>query len=158
LCFSEGESEHETENHNPHVRRRHLERSLRFYRDGLGLATEEIIGIQVVDAFRQVDIEAMRERASSWFSSFGDAIGVEMRDLSVSVSGDTAFTYSVNRYFGKLRSGGALDMCVRVTVWLRKMNGHWMITHEEHSVPFDSKSAERPRSRPMPQIFCGMSK
>ncbi len=99
-----------------------------------------VVLFDVVDAFLQVGIEAMRERASSWFSSFEDTIGVEIRDLTVSVSGDTAFAHSLNRYFGKLKSGGTLNMCVRVTLCLRKINGRWMITYEHNSVPFDSKS------------------
>jgi ketosteroid isomerase-like protein len=100
----------------------------------------DVVVFDVVDAFQQVGIEAMRERASSWFSSFEDAIGVEVHDLTVAVSGDAAFAHSLNRYFGKLRSGRTLDMCVRVTLCLRKINGQWLITHEHNSVPFDSKS------------------
>jgi ketosteroid isomerase-like protein len=82
----------------------------------------------------------MRERAASWFSSFEDAPGVDVRNLSVAADGDTAFAHGLNRYFGKLTSGGTLDMCVRVTLCLRKINGQWLITHEHNSVPFDSKS------------------
>jgi ketosteroid isomerase-like protein len=102
----------------------------------------DVVVFDVVDAFQQVGIEAMRERASSWFSSFENAIGVDVRDLSLAVSGETAFACSLNRYFGKLRSGGTLDMSVRVTLCLRKINGEWLITHEHSSVPFDSKSGK----------------
>jgi ketosteroid isomerase-like protein len=102
----------------------------------------DVVVFDVVDAFQQVGIEAMRERASSWFSSFENAIGVDVRDLSIAVSGETAFAYGLNRYFGKLRSGGTPDMCVRVTLCLRKINGRWLITHEHNSVPFDSKSGK----------------
>ena len=75
------------------------------------------MAFDVVDAFRQAGIKAMRERAASWFSSFENAIGVEVRDLTVCVSGDTAFAHSLNRYFGKLKKGGTIDMCVRVNLW-----------------------------------------
>jgi len=69
-----------------------------------------------------------------------NAIGVEVRDLTVGVSGDTAFAHSLNRYFGKLKRRGTIDMCVRDTLCLRKISGQWLITHEHNSVPFDSKS------------------
>ena len=101
---------------------------------------EDVAVFDVVDAFAQMGLEAMRERAIAWFSSFDDKIGVEVRHLIVSVSGDTAFAHSLNRYSGKLKNGGDLDMSVRVTLCLKKLNDHWIITHEHNSVPFDSKS------------------
>jgi ketosteroid isomerase-like protein len=100
----------------------------------------DVMAFDVVDAFQQAGIEAMRERAASWFSSFENAIGVEVRDLTVCVSGDTAFAHSLNRYFGKLKRGGTIDVCVRVTLCLRRIKGQWLITHEHNSVPFNSKS------------------
>jgi ketosteroid isomerase-like protein len=104
------------------------------------MSLKNVVIFDVIDAFAQEGIDAMRERASTWFSSFQGAIGVEVRDLTVSVSPGTAFVHSLNRYFGKLKSGGDLNMYVRVTLCLRKIDGRWMITHEHNSVPFDSKT------------------
>ena len=101
---------------------------------------EDVAIFDVVDAFAQVGIEAMRERASAWFSSFDDKIGVEVRHLIVAVGEDTAFAHSLNRYSGNLKNGGKVDMSVRVTLCLKKFDDHWIITHEHNSVPFDSKS------------------
>jgi ketosteroid isomerase-like protein len=63
-----------------------------------------------------------------------------LRDLAVDVSGDTAFAHSLNRYFGKVKRGGTIGMCVRVTLCLRRITGQWLITHQHNSVPSDWKS------------------
>lgn len=97
----------------------------------------DILSFDVVNPLRSIGSEASRRRAETWFSSFHPAIGLEMRDLSITANGDVAFSHSLNRYSGTQTGGVAIDMWVRATTCYRKIDGEWAIVHEHQSVPFD---------------------
>ena len=48
-----------------------------------------------------------------------------------------AFTHSLNRIYGTLKNGGTTDMWVRATTGFRNLDGTWLITHDQVSVPID---------------------
>lgn len=100
---------------------------------------EDVVTFDVVDPLRHVGRDAIRRRAETWFSSFTGAVGFEMRDLAITVSGDAAFSHSLNRYSGTTVNG-PLGMWVRVTTGYRRIDGRWMITHEHNSVPFSPET------------------
>ena len=79
----------------------------------------------------------IRRRAEEWFASFDGPIGYEVRRLEIAVSGDVAFTSSLNGIDGMGKNGRPIRMYIRVTTGLRKIDGRWQITHEHVSVPFD---------------------
>lgn len=84
----------------------------------------------------QHGIEAYRQGLEAWFSTFVGPIGYEMRDLSLAVGGDIAFSHSLNRISGKRSGGEQTDVWVRATVCFRKIDGKWKVAHEHVSVPF----------------------
>ena len=51
-----------------------------------------------------------------------------------------AFGHYLYRVTGTTREGGEVDMWVRATLGLRRIDGEWRITHEHHSVPFDAET------------------
>ena len=71
-----------------------------------------------------------------WFASWQGPIGYEMRDLSITVGDDVAFSHSLNRISGTRTNGEKTDVWVRATACFRKSDGKWLITHEHVSVPF----------------------
>jgi len=73
---------------------------------------------------------------NAWFSTWEGPIGYEIRDLSVTVGNDVAFSHSLNRMHGTKTEGGNGDLWFRHTLGLQKIGGQWKIAHEHESVPF----------------------
>ncbi|HXB83058.1 MAG TPA: nuclear transport factor 2 family protein [Candidatus Acidoferrum sp.] len=55
--------------------------------------------------------------------------------MSVTISGDVAYTLSIQSFSGNM--GNLHAMAVRVTDVLRKIDGKWLIVQEHVSVPVD---------------------
>lgn len=75
-----------------------------------------------------------------WEELFGMADGpikFDISDLAITVSGDVAYSHSIQAMSYKLKSGAPSDMVVRVTDVYRKSAGKWRIVHEHVSVPVD---------------------
>lgn len=76
-------------------------------------------------------------RLNNWFSGFDGPVDYEIRDLTVTIGGDVAFCYSLNRMSATPRgSSESFDLWFRATVCLRKADGKWQIVHEHNSTPF----------------------
>ncbi|MFY9558388.1 MAG: nuclear transport factor 2 family protein [Blastocatellia bacterium] len=97
----------------------------------------DIVSFDVVNDLQKIGLDACRNRAEKWFSSFNGPIGYEIRDLSITAGEDVAFSHSLNRVKGTKTDGGDLEMWWRATVCYRKLGGKWIVTHEHSSVPFD---------------------
>jgi ketosteroid isomerase-like protein len=100
----------------------------------------EVVSFDVVNPLQYVGADETRRRAQEWLSSFQGPVGLEMRELSVTVGDDVAFAHSLNRVSGTMADGQAIGMWLRSTVCLRKIDGQWTVTHQHSSVPFDGES------------------
>ncbi len=78
----------------------------------------------------------LRENLEGWFATFRGDIGYDIRDLSITTAADLAWCHSFNRITGTKVEGEPMDLWVRETLCLRKLDGHWLIIHEHESVPF----------------------
>jgi uncharacterized protein (TIGR02246 family) len=88
-------------------------------------------------------IDEYRRHWQQMFNSFEGPIDYEVRDPSITASGDVGFYHSLNRISGKMKGGTASDgTWIRVTVCFKKTNGKWLVTHEHASVPFDALSGK----------------
>jgi ketosteroid isomerase-like protein len=78
-----------------------------------------------------------------WFDAWKGSIGMEIRDLNILASGDTAVAYMLNRTSGTLKNGRDVGHWVRATVCCQRSNHRWLIKHEHISLPinFESGSA-----------------
>ena len=73
---------------------------------------------------------------NAWFATWQGPIGYEIRDLSMAVGDDVAFSHSLNRMQGTKTDGTTSDLWFRHTFGFRRINGEWKIAHEHESVPF----------------------
>jgi len=73
---------------------------------------------------------------SAWFATWRGPIGSEVRDLTIVVSGDSAYSFGLSRMTGTKTSGDEVDLWFRETLGFRKVGGVWKIAHEHSSVPF----------------------
>lgn len=97
----------------------------------------DVLLFDVVNPLQHRGIGPLRERLSTWLSSFDGPVNAELRDLTITTGNDTAFCTSLQRFRGTLETGAQLDMWVRYTTCLHKLDGTWQVTHEHASVPFD---------------------
>ncbi|MGA8385567.1 MAG: nuclear transport factor 2 family protein [Candidatus Cybelea sp.] len=77
--------------------------------------------------------DAYRADWKGFFDSIKGNPTFSISELSVTISGDVAYTHSIQSFSGNMGTLHAL--AVRVTDALRKINGKWLIVQEHVSVP-----------------------
>jgi uncharacterized protein (TIGR02246 family) len=102
----------------------------------------DVLSFDVLDPLQHAGRETVRGRAERWLSSYQSPVGYEVRDLRVAAGEAVAFCHYLYRVSGTLKAGGEVDMWVRATVCLRKIDGDWTIVHEHQSVPFDVETGK----------------
>jgi ketosteroid isomerase-like protein len=95
-----------------------------------------LVSFDIEPPLRHLGAEA---KWNNWIKVFTvyQAIDYELRDLTVQVSGDLAVAYSINHISGTLQTGDTNDYWLRWTAVFRKIDGTWLITHDQVSVPTD---------------------
>src|SRR5438309_3494704 len=96
---------------------------------------DDILVFDIAPPLKYAGANAYRKNWADWFPTFRGPVGYEIRDLSITTSGDVAFCHSFNRITGMRTSGEESDVWMRATVCFRKIDGQWMIAHEHLSVP-----------------------
>jgi len=71
----------------------------------------------------------------SWLDSFNDGPRVTMEQLSIHADGSVAFCHSLNRLQGRRTDGQQVELMMRSTLGLRKLDGEWKIVHGHTSLP-----------------------
>ncbi|MFG1813687.1 YybH family protein [Kribbella sp. NPDC049174] len=95
-----------------------------------------LVSFDIEPPLRHLGAEA---KWNNWIKVFTvyTALDYEIRDLTVQVSGDLAVAYSLNHISGTLQTGDKNDYWLRWTAVFRKIDGTWLITHDQVSVPTD---------------------
>ena len=103
---------------------------------------EDVVSYDVTDPLRREGKAPSRKRAADWLAAYDGPVSWENRDVQITSDGDVAFSHSLSRVTGKLRTGTEIDMWFRTTLGFRRTGGRWLITHEHGSVPFDPQSGK----------------
>ncbi|MEV6100707.1 nuclear transport factor 2 family protein [Nocardia sp. NPDC051981] len=104
--------------------------------------TPDVVSFDVEPPLQHVGIAAKLENWAKVFQFF-KSVTYEVRDLTFTIGDDVAFGHAFARLSGTLRNGAATSgMWVRVTYGLRKIDGTWLIAHDQVSVPFDISSGK----------------
>jgi ketosteroid isomerase-like protein len=97
----------------------------------------DVVSFDVEPPLQHVGIEAKMENWARAFTFFQD-VSYEVRDLTLTVGDEVAFAHCFGRLSGRLGNGTATaGMWVRGTFCFRKLDGTWLIAHDQASVPFD---------------------
>jgi ketosteroid isomerase-like protein len=100
----------------------------------------DVLSFDVEPPLQHVGIEAKLKNWATVFTVF-ETVTYEVRDLTLTVGADVAFGYAFARISGTLKEGTATNgMWVRVTYGLKKIDGVWLIAHDQVSVPLDVRS------------------
>jgi uncharacterized protein (TIGR02246 family) len=102
----------------------------------------DVLSFDVLEPLQNSGADTIRRRAERWFALYQSAIGYEVRDLNVTAGDEVAFCSYLYHVTGTQQGGANVDMWVRATVCLHKMNDKWLIVHEHQSVPFNPETGK----------------
>ena len=106
----------------------------------MSLYAPDIVSFDLVPPLRHVGAKAKEKNWANAFAMFQRPLGYEIRDLTLTLGDDVAFGHSLNRVSGTLKNGNRTDFSVRWTACFRKIDGNWLIAHDQVSVPVDPES------------------
>lgn len=110
--------------------------------DGLRrLYTDDVVSFDVEPPLQHVGTDAKLKNWATAFAFFDD-VTYEVRDLSVTVNESVAFGHCFGRLGGTKDGASMAGMWVRATFCFRKIDGNWLIAHDQVSVPFDFASGQ----------------
>ena len=81
--------------------------------------------------------EAKRPRWLDTFALYQRVLRYDIRDLTIASDGNLAFGRSLNRLTGVLLGGNQSGFWLRWTPCFRRIDGSWLIAHEQISAPID---------------------
>ena len=97
----------------------------------------DVVSFDVEPPLQHVGVDAKLRNWLTVFAMFED-LDYEVRELALVVGEDVAFGHGFGRLSGAMKNGTATNgMWVRVTFCFQKLDGRWLITHDQASVPFD---------------------
>jgi ketosteroid isomerase-like protein len=99
-----------------------------------------IVSFDFVPPLQHVGAAAKWKNWADVFAVYQRSLGYEIRDLTLTVGGDVAFGHSLNRISGTLKNGTRTGYWVRWTGCFQKIDGTWLIVHDQVSVPVDVAS------------------
>jgi uncharacterized protein (TIGR02246 family) len=80
-------------------------------------------------------IEAYRKTWDLFFSWSQDSGVFDISEMNVTAGNDVAFVTALMRCAGTEANGNKTELEFRLTIGLRKIDGHWIVMHEHHSIP-----------------------
>lgn len=109
--------------------------------DGLGrLYADDVVSFDVEPPLQHLGRDAKLQNWRGVFTFFSD-VRYELRDLAFTVDENVAFVHGFGRLSGTLATGTETGgMWVRATLCFRRVDGEWLIAHDQVSVPFDIRS------------------
>jgi uncharacterized protein (TIGR02246 family) len=107
------------------------------------LYAPDVVSFDVGPRLQDVGIEAKLGNWIAAFAVFQAPLGVEIRDVTITVGDDVAFGHGFNRLSGTMKNGTRTDgFWVRATFCFRKIDGNWLIAHDHASAPMDPGSGK----------------
>lgn len=103
---------------------------------------DAVIAYDIVPPLQYKGNAAYRKDYVDFLAQFDGPIHVEYRDLRIISSGDVGFVHALERVTGKMKNGQPVDLWLRATSGLQKINGKWLIVHDHISVPADFESGK----------------
>lgn len=100
-------------------------------------AGDTLVAYDIVPPLQFKGAAAYRKDYQDFFAQFKGPLHVEVPDMHVDVGGNVAFAFGVERLTGTLTDGTPVDMWLRYTEGLRRIDGQWRVVHEHISDPVD---------------------
>jgi len=102
----------------------------------------DVVSFDVEPPLQHVGVAAKLENWAKVFAFF-ESVTYEVRELTLAAGEDVAFGHAFARLSGTAKDGTAIGgMWVRITYGFQKIDGTWLITHDQVSVPLDISSGK----------------
>ena len=102
----------------------------------------DVIIFDAIPPFQTKGADEFRRTWEACLPCFPDSFGIEMRDLSLTVSGDLAIAHWLFHFTGMPKDHPGAQMWMRMTSACQRKQGRWQIVHEHCSVPFDPETSK----------------
>jgi uncharacterized protein (TIGR02246 family) len=106
----------------------------------MSLYAPDVVSFDIVPPLRHVGVKAKERNWANAFAMYQRPLGYEIRDLTLTVGDDVAFGHSLNRVSGTSKNGNRTEIWLRWTACFRRIEGNWLIVHDQVSVPIDPES------------------
>ena len=107
-----------------------------------GIYAADIVSFDIEPPLQHVGLAAKLNNWVTVFTAF-HKLAYEIRELTLAVGDDVAFGHGFGRISGTLTNGASTDgMWVRITFCFQKVDGQWLITDDQASVPLDVASGK----------------
>src|SRR5262245_31948377 len=103
----------------------------------MSIFAPDLVSFDLAEPLQHLGAEAKRRNWAQAFAAYQHPLGYEFHDLTITVGDEVAFGHSLNRISGTLENGNRADFWVRWTGCFRKIDGNWLIVHDQVSVPVD---------------------
>lgn len=103
--------------------------------------SDDIIAFDMMPPLEFTDKDKYQKSWQEYFTNyFKFPVHFDYEKQKFSIDGDVAFTHALVHMSGELKDGEEkVDMWMRNTTCLKKVNGKWLITHEHNSIPMDNE-------------------
>jgi len=108
----------------------------------MSLYTPDVVAYDIIPPLQYAGKDAYRKDYEEFLAQFDGPIDVEFRNLTIVAGDNVGYVYTLERLSGKLKNGQRMDMWVRCTSGVRKINGKWLDAHDHCSVPVDFASGK----------------
>jgi ketosteroid isomerase-like protein len=95
----------------------------------------EILLFDVAPPTQAKGIEAYKKSWDLFFPWFQKSGIFDISELNITAGDDVAFATALIRCGGTEASGDRVELDVRLTIGLQKIEGRWTVVHEHHSIP-----------------------
>jgi len=105
---------------------------------------DTVVAYDIVPPLEYKGYDAYKKDYMDFLAMFDGPINFEFREMRAIAGNDVAFVHALEHLSGKMKNGQKMDLWLRGTSGLRKINGKWLIVHDHISVPtnMDTGKAE----------------
>jgi len=108
----------------------------------MSLFAPDVVSFDFGPPLRHGGGEEFAKRWQELFEAYETPIEYEVRDLHIVANENLGFSHSLNRIGGTMKNGQTTTRWLRWTACYRRIDGKWLIVHEQVSVPADLKSGK----------------
>jgi uncharacterized protein (TIGR02246 family) len=105
---------------------------------------KDVVAFDVMPPLVVRGAESYRKNWELGFAMSEGPFNLEFQDMTIASSGDVAFVHTLEHCATTdKKEGKNIDMWMRMTAGLKKIDGTWKIVHQQDSVPVDM-TTDRP--------------
>ncbi|WII73498.1 nuclear transport factor 2 family protein [Bdellovibrio sp. 22V] len=102
--------------------------------------SEDVVAFDVMPPLQMVGKEEYRKAWNHYVTGMQGSSTYKIRDLHVIAGNDVGYSHCLSHMTGTTNDGQKIDCWMRQTNCFKRINGQWLITHEQYSVPIDPKT------------------